>query len=110
MAQYQSGTQTRRVAALQDLAPEAVAEMHPAAARLANVSDGDRITLTTRRGAATFKLRVTRSIREDTVFVPFHWGGEQSVNRLTNGALDPVSKMSEFKVCAVRAAAEEKPE
>jgi assimilatory nitrate reductase catalytic subunit len=104
MAHYQSGTQTRRVAALQEVAPEAVAEMHPTAARLARVSDGGRVTLTTRRGAATYRLKVTRSIREDTVFVPFHWGGDQSANRLTNAALDPVSKMPEFKVCAVRAA------
>ncbi len=105
MAQYQSGTQTRRVAALQELAPEAIAEMHPTAARLAHVSDGDRVTLTTRRGAATFTVKVTRSIRADTVFVPFHWGGDQSANRLTHAALDPVSRMPEFKVCAVRVAA-----
>ncbi|MBI3493931.1 MAG: molybdopterin oxidoreductase family protein [Acidobacteria bacterium] len=104
LAQYQSGTQTRRVAALCESAPEVVAEMHPAAARLANVADGERVTLTTRRGAATFKAKVTRSIRDDTVFVPFHWGGHQSANRLTQAALDPVSRMPEFKVCAVRAA------
>jgi len=45
---------------------------------------------------------VTASIREDTVFVPFHWGGIRAANRLTNPALDPVSRMPEFKVCAVR--------
>jgi assimilatory nitrate reductase catalytic subunit len=60
------------------------------------------VSLTTRRGSATFKLKLTRSIREDTVFVPFHWAGDQSANRLTNPALDPVSRMPEFKVCAVR--------
>ncbi|MBI3401611.1 MAG: molybdopterin oxidoreductase family protein [Acidobacteria bacterium] len=103
MAQYQSGTQTRRIEALQDLAPEAVAEMHPTAAHLAGLRDGGHVTLATRRGTATFRLKVTRSIREDTVFVPFHWGGDQSANRLTNGAVDPISKMPEFKVCAVRA-------
>ena len=57
--------------------------------------------LTTRRGTATFKARLTRAIREDTIFVPFHWPGEQSANRLTNAALDPISRMPEFKVCAV---------
>jgi assimilatory nitrate reductase catalytic subunit len=56
----------------------------------------------TRRGEATFTARVTRAIREDTVFVPFHWGGRRSANRLTNPALDPTSRMPEFKVCAVR--------
>ena len=56
----------------------------------------------TRRGRAIARARVTRDIREDTVFVPFHWGGLRSINRLTNPALDPTSRMPEFKVCAVR--------
>ncbi|MEO7913143.1 MAG: molybdopterin dinucleotide binding domain-containing protein, partial [Roseiflexaceae bacterium] len=41
------------------------------------------------------------TIRLDTLFVPFHWGGDACVNRLTNPALDPTSRMPEFKVCAV---------
>ena len=69
----------------------------------AGVAEGDALLLTTRRGTATFKARLTRTIREDTVFVPFHWNGEQSANRLTHAALDPISRMPEFKVCAVRA-------
>jgi assimilatory nitrate reductase catalytic subunit len=48
------------------------------------------------------RAELTTRIRPDTVFVPFHWGGEQSINRLTNAALDPVSRMPELKVCAVR--------
>jgi assimilatory nitrate reductase catalytic subunit len=102
LAHAGTGAQTRRIAELHALAPEAVAEMHPTAARLAHVSDGDRIQLTTRRGSAMFRLKVTRTIREDTVFVPIHWGGESSANRLTNPVLDPVSRMPEMKVCAVR--------
>lgn len=107
LAHYQSGNQTRRVAELQAVAPEPVAEMHPATARRAHVPAEGRVKLTTRRGAASFKVKLTRAIREDTVFVPFHWGGEQSVNRLTNPALDPISKMPEFKVCAARAEPDE---
>jgi hypothetical protein len=103
LAQYQSGTQTRRTPELVAITPEPLAEIHPVAAALAGVGDGDALRLTTRRGAATFTARVTRGIREDSIFVPFHWGGEQSVNQLTNAALDPVSRMPEFKVCAVRA-------
>jgi assimilatory nitrate reductase catalytic subunit len=103
LAQYQSGTQTRHVDELQRSAPEPLAEMHPTTAKLLGLLNGDRVTLTTRRGAASFTLKVTPSIREDTVFVPFHWGGEQSINRLTSPALDPTSGMPEFKVCAVRA-------
>ena len=48
------------------------------------------------------RARLTVDIRPDTVFAPFHWGGAGSVNRLTNPALDPISRMPEFKVCAVR--------
>lgn len=102
LAHYQSGTQTRRVALLHEMAGEPFAELHPSTAKRNKFVDGDMVTLITRRGTATFKLKLTLSIREDTVFVPFHWGGEQSVNRLTNPALDPISRMPEFKVCAVR--------
>lgn len=103
---YQSGTQTRRVEALRSAAPEAVAEIHPAAAARAGLEEGGLVHLTTRRGTATFRARLTCTIREDTVFVPFHWPGDASANRLTNDALDPTSRMPEFKVCAVRADAE----
>jgi assimilatory nitrate reductase catalytic subunit len=102
LAQYQSGTQTRRVRALDDIAGRPCAEMHPATALVAGVASGERIVLTTRRGSATFVVKTTTAIREDTIFAPFHWGGEQSVNRLTNATLDPTSKMPEFKVCAAR--------
>ena len=102
LAQYQSGTQTRRVARLRKAAGEAVAEMHPAAARRSGLRDGGDVTIETRRGRARFRLKTTTGIREDTIFVPFHWPGEQSANRLTNPALDPLSRMPEFKVCAAR--------
>jgi assimilatory nitrate reductase catalytic subunit len=102
MSQYQSGTQTRRVERLARLAPEPTVEMHPAAAQRARIADGALVTLASRRGTAVARARLTREIREDTVFVAFHWGGAGSINRLTNPALDPSSRMPEFKVCAVR--------
>ncbi len=102
MAQYQSGTQTRRIAALETLAPEAFAEMHPNLAKRFGIDADQLVTLTTRRGAISVKARLTSTIRQDTVFVPFHWGNDACANILTNPALDPVSKMPEFKVCAVR--------
>jgi assimilatory nitrate reductase catalytic subunit len=101
LAQYQSGTQTRRTAQLCEIAPTPFVEIHPLAARSLGLADGDLCELTTRRGSALFTVKITSTIRDDTVFVPFHWGGMQSVNRLTNPALDPVSRMPEFKVCAV---------
>ncbi len=102
LSQYQSGNQTRRIAELAEISPEPVAEIHPSTAGRYGLRDGQGVRLSTRRGRAEFRLKVTRGIREDTVFVPFHWGGRQAANRLTNPALDPISRMPEFKVCAVR--------
>ena len=95
LAQYQSGAQTRRVRALPDDGP--FVELHPMLAGRVGVADGDPVRVATRRGAMTAPARVVATIRPDTVFVPFHWVG---VNRLTNDALDPSSRMPEFKVCA----------
>ena len=102
LAQYQSGTQTRRVKELAKAEPEAFVEIHPDTAAGLGIAAGDRIRLTTRRGRAVMKARLTRDIRLDTVFAPFHWGGGGSANALTNPALDPISRIPEFKVCAVR--------
>ena len=102
MAQYQSGTQTRRVRALNETAPEAFVEIHPTMARQFGVADGETVHVATRRGVATVRARLTPTIRQDTLFVPFHWAGDARANLLTNPALDPVSKMPEFKVCAAR--------
>lgn len=102
MAQYQSGTQTRRVSELRAVAPEPFVEMHPALALQLKLGDGCLVAVETRRGRAFFRTRLTVSIRQDTLFVPFHWGGTSCANLLTNPALDPVSKMPEFKLCAAR--------
>ena len=102
LAHYQSGTQTRRVAPLVDAAPAPIAEIHPHVAKRHGIVDGARMVLRTRRGAAVFMSRVSPDIRPDTIFAPFHWPGESSANRLTNDALDPISRMPEFKVCAAR--------
>jgi assimilatory nitrate reductase catalytic subunit len=102
MAHYQSGAQTRRVMALRDAQPEAFVEIHPAMAKSYGIAENEAVRLTTRRGAAIMKARLTTAIRMDTVFAPFHWGDAARVNLLTNPALDPISKMPEFKVCAVR--------
>ncbi len=102
MAQYQSGTQTRRVPKLLELAPQAFVQIHPSMARMYGIAEGDTVQLTTRRGRATAAAQLTNTIRMDTVFMPFHFAGLGRANLLTNPALDPTSKMPEFKVCAVR--------
>ena len=102
MQHYQSGAQTRRVRALREAQPEPMVEVHPDLAEAHQLNDGDRVRVVSRRGAAEGLVRITETIRPDTVFMPFHWGGCSSANLVTNPALDPVSKMPEFKVCAVR--------
>jgi len=95
LAQYQSGAQTRRVRELPDDGP--FVELHSMLAERIGVRDGEPVVITTRRGELKAPARVVDTIRPDTVFVPFHWVG---ANRLTNDALDPASRMPEFKVCA----------
>jgi assimilatory nitrate reductase catalytic subunit len=102
MAQYQSGTQTRRISKLMELAPRAFVEIHPAMASTYQIVDGDAVRLITRRGSALAAARLTANIRLDTLFVPFHFAGAGRANLLTNPALDPTSRMPEFKVCAAR--------
>jgi assimilatory nitrate reductase catalytic subunit len=104
MQHYQSGTQTRRVSALQLAQPDARVELHPDLARRHGIADADLVELRTRRGRAVFRARVTDSMRPDTLFTPFHWGGLASANALTNPVLDRHSRMPAFKVCAVAVA------
>ena len=100
--QYQSGAQTRRVPALRRAAPGPFVELHPALAGPLGVTEGRPVRVVTRRGAATAPARVSAAIRPDTLFMPFHWPGSGRANTLTNPALDPTSRMPEFKVCAAR--------
>ncbi|MDQ0796492.1 molybdopterin oxidoreductase family protein [Streptomyces sp. B1I3] len=102
VSQYQSGAQTRRVAELNAAAPGPFVELHPRLAERIGVAEGDQVAVTSRRGRAQAPARITVAIRQDTVFMPFHWPGEGRANSLTNPALDPTSRMPEFKVCAVR--------
>lgn len=97
LAQYQSGAQTRRVRELEASAPGPFVELHPMVADLLGVVDGEPVRVATRRGQMVAPARISTHIRRDTVFLPFHWVG---ANLLTNDALDPSSKMPEFKVCA----------
>ncbi|WP_443054516.1 molybdopterin oxidoreductase family protein [Streptomyces sp. NBC_00334] len=102
VAQYQSGAQTRRVAELNAAAPGPFVQLHPRLAARLGAAEGDPLAVVSRRGRAVAPARITPGIRPDTVFMPFHWPGEGRANTLTNPALDPVSRMPEFKVCAVR--------
>ncbi|MET9829411.1 molybdopterin oxidoreductase family protein [Streptomyces sp. NPDC006385] len=107
VAQYQSGAQTRRVDELNAAAPGPFVELHPRLAARLGAAEGDPVAVVSRRGRAVAPARITTGIRPDTVFMPFHWPGEGRANTLTNPALDPTSRMPEFKACAVRVEAVE---
>jgi len=102
ISQFLSGTQTRRIGPLVDQYPEPLIEMHPRLAEKLGVKDGDWTTVESRRGQITLKALVVTTIRPDTIFIPYHWAGAKSVNQLTIAAQDPISKIPEYKVCAVR--------
>ncbi len=102
VSQFLSGTQTRRIGPLVDQYPEPRLELHPRLAEKLGIADGDWATCETRRGAITIRALVVTTIRPDTVFIPYHWAGEKSANRLTVAAQDPISKIPQYKVCGCR--------
>jgi assimilatory nitrate reductase catalytic subunit len=102
ISQFLSGTQTRRIGPLVAQYPEPRIEMHPRLAEKLGVADGAWTIVETRRGALTLRAMVVTTIRPDTVFVPYHWPGEKSANRLTVAAQDPISKIPQYKVCGCR--------
>ncbi len=107
---FLSGNQTRRIGPLVDQYPEPLLELHPVLAQKHGIADGDWVTVESRRGALTVRCQVVTTIRPDVVFVPYHWAGAKSVNRVTISAQDPISKIPEYKVCAVRIRKAEEPE
>ncbi len=102
VSQFLSGTQTRRIGPLVDQYPEPLIEMHPQLAGKLAIANGELVTVESRRGEITLPAMVVTTIRPDTVFVPYHWPGKKSINQLTISAQDPISKIPEYKVCAVR--------
>ncbi|MEW2412429.1 molybdopterin oxidoreductase family protein [Streptomyces sp. NPDC046866] len=102
LAQYQSGAQTRRVPELAAAAPEAHLEVHPDTAGRLGLAEGAAARVTSARGSTVARVRLVDSLRTDTVFLPFHFAGAGRANLITSAALDPRSRMPEFKVCAVR--------
>jgi assimilatory nitrate reductase catalytic subunit len=102
VSHYLSGTQTRRIGPLVDQYPEPRLEIHPRMAEAHGIAENDWVRVTTRRGSVVLQASVVRTIRPDTVFIPYHWPGKRSANLLTHRTLDPRSKIPEFKVSACR--------
>ena len=100
--QYLSGNQTRRIGFLVQQCPEPYVEIHPETALKLKINDGEKVKVVSRRGEGVFPALIVRTIRRDTIFIPYHWGEELAANQLTNPALDPTSKIPEFKACAAK--------
>ncbi|MFP3578554.1 molybdopterin oxidoreductase family protein [Arthrobacter sp. SIMBA_036] len=94
---YQSGAQTRRVDELLAAQPQARLLIHPGTAASRDISDGDYVTVTNERGEVLCRAELSTTVRPDTVFLPFHFPGQESANRLTEAVTDPISGMPEFK-------------
>jgi len=92
---------TRRSKVLNGLVPFAKAEINIADAKRLNIKDGEKIKVTSRRGTIEIQAEVTKKIQEGIIFIPFHFV-EAAANQLTNDALDPIAKIPEYKVCAVK--------
>lgn len=98
---FHTGTMTRRVTGLNIIEPEAAVEMNPEDASRLGIAQGDRVKVSSRRGEVTVKAKVTDAFPPGVVFMTFHFA-ESAANIITNPKLDPVSKIPELKVAAVR--------
>ncbi len=101
MFHYHTGTMTRRTEKLHQEVPRAYVEMHPDDAANVKLGHHNRIRVLSRRGQIELDVRVTKRIKPGVVFIPFHFA-EAAANALTNSAIDPVAKIPEYKVCAVK--------
>ena len=99
--QYHTGTMTMKTEGLNDRAPGTYVEISPADAAKLDLIDGQKVKVASRRGEIEADVKVSDKATSGTVFLPFHFA-DAAANRLTNSALDPVSKIPEFKVCAVK--------
>ena len=98
---YHTGTMTRKTDGLNERAPENFVEISSQDAQKYAVEDGARVKIASRRGDILARVAISDQAVAGTVFIPFHFA-EAAVNKLTNASLDPVSKIPEYKVCAVK--------
>ena len=98
---YHTGTMTRNSPTLHSEVPEGSLEINPGDAGQLGIREGDEVEVSSRRGKIRTKTVLTERVKEGLVFMPFHFV-ESNANALTNPALDPIAKIPELKVCAVR--------
>jgi formate dehydrogenase alpha subunit len=100
-AQFHTGTMSRNSPSLKREINECFIELNPEDARELNLSPGQMATVESRRGSVNARVMITDRVRKGTLFMPFHFL-ESRANILTNPAFDPIAKIPEYKVCAVR--------
>ncbi len=98
---YHTGTMTRRAKGPSERCPESLVEINPADAEKLGISDGQDVTVASRRGEVTARAQLTEKSAPGTIFMNFHFA-DAPVNLLTNPVLDPTGKIPEYKVCAVK--------
>jgi len=98
---YHTGTMTRRTEALNREVPTGYVEINFKDAEKLNIFEGEIVSVKSRRGKIEVKVLATRRVPEGVIFIPFHFA-ESPANALTNSAFDPVAKIPEYKVCAVK--------
>jgi len=98
---FHTGTMTRKVEGLTTIRGEELVEINPEDAEALGIADGDMVKVTSRRGEVVARARVTDISPVGVVTMDFHFA-ESPINVLTNPALDPVAKIPEYKVCAVK--------
>ncbi|MHC4456707.1 MAG: formate dehydrogenase subunit alpha [Planctomycetota bacterium] len=98
---WHTGTMTRRTSTLDREVPAGFVEINPKDAEKLVIKQGDRVKVSSRRGQIQTHVLVTEKVNQGSVFVPFHFR-EAAANVLTNPAVDPLAKIPEYKVCAVK--------
>ncbi|WP_226528057.1 assimilatory nitrate reductase catalytic subunit NasC [Metabacillus niabensis] len=101
MSHYLTGVQTRKSSALAARNFESYLEIHPETAKKYEIEPNSLVAVASKRGKITVRSKISEKIRQDTVFVPFHWAEDQNVNMLVGEDLDPTCKMPGFKVSTV---------
>jgi len=98
---YHTGTMTRQSKGATERYPESLVEINPQDADRLGIFDGQMVKVTSRRGELQAKAKLTERSAAGAIFMNFHFH-EAAVNLLTNPVLDPIGKIPEYKVCAVR--------
>lgn len=99
---WHGGEMTRRAKGLKEVYPETLLEISPEDAAHMGLNGTNKVKVTSRRGEMVARVAVTDRVSPGVVFGNFHFPDEQNVNNLTIAALDPVAKIPEYKVCAVK--------